>query len=242
MRFAVIQFGGSNCDRDAHYVLSDICGVETDLLWYKEGLQRPYDAVIIPGGFSYGDYLRAGAIAARTPVMKDIIAHVREGRLVLGICNGAQILAESGLVPGVFTINAYPKFICRSVHLRVDQTASPFTYLYRKGEVIRIPIAHKEGRYVAPEPVIRDLEDSGRVAFRFCSPDGSLTPESNPNGAMHHITGILNPAGNVLAMMPHPERASEAILGSDDGKKVFLSMITHIEHSGTGKQKKWRKP
>lgn len=242
MRFAVIQFGGSNCDRDAHYVLSDICGVETDLLWYKEGLQRPYDAVIIPGGFSYGDYLRAGAIAARTPVMKDIMVHVKEGRLVLGICNGAQILAESGLVPGVFTINAYPKFICRSVHLRVDQTASPFTSLYQEGEVIRIPIAHKEGRYVAPEPVIRDLEDSGRVAFRFCSPDGSLTPESNPNGAMHHITGILNPAGNVLAMMPHPERASEAILGSDDGKKVFLSMITHIEHSGTGKQKKWRKP
>jgi phosphoribosylformylglycinamidine synthase len=170
------------------------------------------------------------------------MVHVKEGRLVLGICNGAQILAESGLVPGVFTINAYPKFICRSVHLRVDQPASPFTSLYRKGEVIRIPIAHKEGRYVAPEPVIRDLEDSGRVAFRFCSPDGSLTPESNPNGAMHHITGILNPAGNVLAMMPHPERASEAILGSDDGKKVFLSMITHIEHSGTGKQKKWRKP
>src|SRR5512136_2171247 len=178
MRFAVIQFGGSNCDRDAHYVLSEICGVETDLLWYKEGLKRSYDAVIIPGGFSYGDYLRAGAIAARTPVMKDIIAHVREGRLVLGICNGAQILAESGLVPGVFTINAYPKFICRDVHLRVDQPATPFTSLYRKGEVIRIPIAHKEGRYVAPEPVIRDLEDSGRIAFRFCSSDGILTPDS----------------------------------------------------------------
>jgi phosphoribosylformylglycinamidine synthase len=245
MRFAVIQFGGSNCDRDAHYVLSEICGVETDLLWYKEGLRRPYDAVIIPGGFSYGDYLRAGAIAARTPVMKDIIAHVREGRLVLGICNGAQILAESGLVPGVFTINAYPKFICRPVHLRVDQTASPFTSLFRYGEVIRIPIAHKEGRYVAPEPILNDLENSGRIAFRFCSPDGLLTTESNPNGAMHHITGILNSTGNVLAMMPHPERASEEILGSDDGKKVFLSMITHIEHTGTtgsGRQKKWRMP
>jgi phosphoribosylformylglycinamidine synthase I len=233
MRFAVIQFGGSNCDRDAHYVLSEICGVDTDLLWYKEGLPRAYDAVIIPGGFSYGDYLRAGAIAARTPAMKDITAHAARGGLVLGICNGAQILAESGLVPGVFTINAYPAFICRDVLLRVDQTASPFTSLYRPGEVIRIPIAHKEGRFVAPEAVIRELEAEGRIAFRFCSPEGDLTPESNPNGAMGNITGILNREKNVLAMMPHPERASEMILGSEDGKKVFLSMIVHIEHSGS---------
>jgi phosphoribosylformylglycinamidine synthase len=233
MRFAVIQFGGSNCDRDAHYVLSEICGVDTDLLWYKEGLPRPYDAVIIPGGFSYGDYLRAGAIAARTPVMQEIVAHARGGKLVLGICNGAQILAESGLVPGVFTINAHPSFICREVDLRVEHPASPFTSLYRPGEVIRVPIAHKEGRYVAPEMVLRELAADQRIAFRFCSPEGTLTPESNPNGSLESITGVLNRERNVLAMMPHPERASELILGSDDGKKVFLSMIAHIERSGS---------
>jgi len=231
MRFAVIQFGGSNCDRDARYVISDICGVDCDLVWYKDGLSRPYDAVILPGGFSYGDYLRAGAIAARTPVMKDVIAHAEKGRLVLGICNGAQILAESGLVPGVFTINAYPKFICRSVHLRVETTNSPFTSLYRKGDIIRIPIAHKEGRYVAPEDLLCELNDTARIAFRFCDAAGNLTPDSNPNGAMEHITGVLNETRNVLAMMPHPERASEEILSSEYGKKVFLSMITHIEHA-----------
>ena len=233
MRFAVIQFGGSNCDRDARYVISDICGVDCDLVWYKDGLSRQYDAVVLPGGFSYGDYLRAGAIAARTPVMKDVIAYARQGRLVLGICNGAQILAESGLVPGVFTINAYPKFICRSVYLRVETTDSPFTSLYRIGDVIRIPIAHKEGRYVAPEDLLCQLNATGRVAFRFCDASGTLTPESNPNGATEHITGVLDETRNVLAMMPHPERASEEILSSEDGKKVFLSMITHIEH-GTG--------
>jgi phosphoribosylformylglycinamidine synthase len=231
MRFAVIQFGGSNCDRDARYVISDICGVDCDLVWYKEGLSRPYDAVILPGGFSYGDYLRAGAIAARTPVMKDVIAHAQKGRLVLGICNGAQILAESGLVPGVFTINAYPKFICRNVYLRVETTNSPFTSLYRKGDIIRIPIAHKEGRYVAPEDLLCELNDTARIAFRFCDASGNLTPDSNPNGAMEHITGVLNETRNVLAMMPHPERASEEILSSGYGKKVFLSMITHIEHA-----------
>lgn len=230
MRFAVVQFGGSNCDRDAMHVISDICGVDCDLVWYKDGLSRPYDAVILPGGFSYGDYLRAGAIAARTPVMNDVIAHATQGRLVLGICNGAQILAESGLIPGVFTINAYPKFICRSVHLRVETADSPFTSLYRKGDIIRIPIAHKEGRYVAPEGLLGELNKSGRIAFRFCDASGTLTPESNPNGAIEHITGVLNETRNVLAMMPHPERASEEILSSEDGKKVFLSMISHIEH------------
>jgi len=229
MRFAVIQFGGSNCDRDALHVISDICGVDCDLVWYKDGLSRPYDAVILPGGFSYGDYLRAGAIAARTPVMNDVIAHAERGSLVLGICNGAQILAESGLVPGVFTINAYPKFICRSVHLRIETADSPFTSLYRKGDVIRIPIAHKEGRYVAPEDLLCQLNATERIAFRFCDPSGTLTPESNPNGAIEHITGVLNENRNVLAMMPHPERASEEILSSEDGKKVFMSMIAHIE-------------
>ena len=228
MRFAVVQFGGSNCDRDVVHVLSEVCGVDTDLIWHKEGLKRAYDAVIIPGGFSYGDYLRAGAIAARTPVMDDIRKHGAGGGLVLGICNGAQILAESGLIPGVFTINAYPKFICKWVHLRVETVESPFTSCYKKGTVIKIPIAHAEGRYVAPPATIASLNDARRIAFRFCDENGRVIPASNPNGAAENITGVLSENGNVLAMMPHPERASEGILGSVEGKPVFDSMIRYI--------------
>ncbi len=229
MRFAVLQFGGSNCDLDTHHVLQDVCGVDTDLVWYKEGLSRTYDAIIIPGGFSYGDYLRAGAIAARTAVMERVIAHAKEGRLVLGICNGAQIGAEAGLVPGTFTINAYPKFICRWEHIRVERSDTPFTSRYQNGAVLRIPIAHKEGRFVANRETIQTLNRNRRIAFRFCDKQGNLTPESNPNGSVDHITGVLNSTGNVLLMMPHPERSSEAILGSADGREIFLSMIDAVE-------------
>lgn len=232
MRFAVIQFGGSNCDRDVQRVLSDVCGVDADLIWYKERLVRAYDAVVLPGGFSYGDYLRAGAIAARTPVViEDVMRHAAGGGLVLGICNGAQILAESGLVPGVFTINAYPKFICEWVYLRVENAATPFTSGFKNGDVIRIPIAHAEGRYVAPAGTITSLNKGGRIAFRFCDKNGKVTREANPNGATDNITGLLSEKGNVLAMMPHPERASEGVLGSTDGKKIFDSMIRHIERN-----------
>ncbi|HRD26571.1 MAG TPA: phosphoribosylformylglycinamidine synthase I [Methanoculleus sp.] len=232
MRFAVVQFGGSNCDRDVCHALTDVCGVDTDLVWYKDGLSRSYDAVVLPGGFSYGDYLRPGAIAARTPIMADVIRHAKTGGLVLGICNGAQIASEAGLVPGVFTLNAYPKFISRHVHLRVENTTSPFTTLYRKDEVIRIPIAHAEGRYVAPPLEIARLNREKRVAFRFCGEHGNVGPESNPNGSMESITGILSEGGNVLAMMPHPERSSEAVLGSEDGVKIFNSMVAYIEEYG----------
>ena len=232
MRFAVVRFGGSNCDLDAVHVLRHVCGVETDLLWYKEGLRRKYDAVIIPGGFSYGDYLRAGAIAARTPIMEEVIRHAKDGGLVLGICNGAQIGAEGGLVPGTFTLNAYPKFLCRPVHLRVENAGTPFTSLYGEGEVIRIPIAHKEGRYMADPETLAALNRERRVIFRFCDPEGRVTDGANANGSMENITGVLGKGGNFLAMMPHPERASEAALGSDDGKRVFLSMIRHIEEAG----------
>lgn len=229
MRFAVVQFGGSNCDRDVCHVLRDVCGISTDLVWYKERLTQPYDAIVIPGGFSYGDYLRAGAIAARTPIMSDILAHANDGRLVLGICNGAQIGAEGGLIPGIFTVNAYPKFICEWTYLRVENTTSPFTTAYHRGEVIRIPVAHKEGRYVAPPETLEKLERKNRIVFRFCDPYGVCTPESNPNGSARNITGLLGEQDNVLVMMPHPERAAEAVLGSDDGKKVFDSMIESIE-------------
>jgi phosphoribosylformylglycinamidine synthase len=232
MRFAVVRFGGSNCDLDAVHVLRHVCGVETDLLWYKEGLGRKYDAVVIPGGFSYGDYLRAGAIAARTPVMEEVLRHAKDGGLVLGICNGAQIGAESRLVPGTFTLNAYPKFLCRPVHLRVENTATPFTSLYREGEVIRIPIAHKEGRFMADPETLAALNREKRVVFRFCDSQGRVTAEANANGSLENITGVLGKGGNFLAMMPHPERASEEALGSEDGKRVFLSMIRHIEEAG----------
>ncbi|WP_067052651.1 phosphoribosylformylglycinamidine synthase I [Methanofollis ethanolicus] len=230
MKFAVVQFGGSNCDRDVRYVLADVCGVDCDLVWYKDGLKQDYDAIVIPGGFSYGDYLRAGAIAARTPVMDAIRRHADAGRLVLGICNGAQIGAESGMVPGTFTTNATPKFICQPVCLRVETADSPFTRLYKKGEVVRIPIAHKEGRYVAAPETLAGLNAEDRVAFRFCDEAGNVTPAVNPNGAAENITGIIGGnARNVLCMMPHPERASEEVLGSADGKKIFLSMVRTIE-------------
>ncbi|MDG6258051.1 MAG: phosphoribosylformylglycinamidine synthase I [Methanomicrobiaceae archaeon] len=229
MRFAVVQFGGSNCDRDVHHVLESVCGVDADLVWYKERLGNRYDAVVIPGGFSYGDYLRAGAIAARTPIMADIIGHAGAGGLVLGICNGAQIGAESGLVEGTFTMNSTPKFICEWVYLRVETTDSPFTSAYRQGEVIRIPIAHKEGRFVTTPDILVRLEQEGRIAFIFCDEQGAVTAESNPNGSLGNITGILGKENNVLMMMPHPERASEDIVGSADGKRLFDSMIAYIE-------------
>lgn len=231
MRSAVIRFGGSNCDQDVAYVVGEVCGADVDLVWYKDGLRRSYDAIILPGGFSYGDYLRAGAIAARTPVMKDIIRAAANGALILGICNGAQIAAESGLVPGIFTTNAYPKFLCRPALLRVENTTSPFTRLYRQGEIVSIPIAHKEGRYIAPPGDISRLEADNRIAFRFCDENGDVNTNVNFNGSSGNITGILSEQENVLVMMPHPERAAEEILGSTDGKKIFDSMIAYTEES-----------
>lgn len=229
MRFAVLRFGGSNCDLDTWRVLSEVLGVDTDLVWYKDGLGKGYEAVVIPGGFSYGDYLRAGAIASRMPVMEEVRAHVKRGGLMLGICNGAQIGTESGLAPGAFTINAYPKFICRWTHVRVENPDTPFTSRYREQEVLRIPIAHKEGRYVAPPAVLEEMNRNGQVIFRFCDPQGRTGEESNPNGSMEGITGIANPGKNVLLMMPHPERASEEHLGSTGGRRIFESMIAHLE-------------
>lgn len=232
MRFAVIRFGGSNCDLDTVHVLEEVLGVPTDLVWYRDGLRRGYDAVVLPGGFSYGDYLRAGAIAARTPIMADVIRHVGAGGLVLGICNGAQIGAESGLVPGVFTQNEVPRFVCRPTHLRIETTESPFTLLFKRGEVIRLPVAHGEGRYVAPPEIVAQLNRERRVAFRYCDADGQVTAEANPNGSVEGIAGVLSENRNVLVMMPHPERASEQVLGSEDGRRIFESMIAHCCRSG----------
>jgi phosphoribosylformylglycinamidine synthase subunit PurQ / glutaminase len=228
MRFAVVQFGGSNCDLDTYHVLDQVLGVETDLVWYHDGLQKSYDAVVIPGGFSYGDYLRAGAIAARTRIMDQVREHAAAGGLVLGICNGAQILAESGLIPGTFTRNEDPRFICREALVRVETTDTPFTSAFLAGEVIRLPIAHGEGRFVAADEDCAALNRDQRVAFRFCESDGTVTPSANPNGSLESITGVLSKDRHVLAMMPHPERASEAVLGSTDGRRIFESMTAYL--------------
>ncbi len=227
MRFATVAFGGSNCDYDTCQVLSEVAKVDCDRVWYKDGFTRMYDAIVIPGGFSYGDYLRAGAIAAKTPVMKEIKTFADKGGLVLGICNGAQILAESELVPGVFTTNIYPKFTCKTALLRVETTNSPFTCLLKEGQVMKVPIAHMEGRYVP-------ADEKTDVAFRFCDEGGRVTQKANPNGSVENITGVFGGIKkNVLAMMPHPERASEEILGSTDGKLIFDSMIHYLESNGS---------
>jgi len=227
MKIAVLQFGGSNCDHDVHYVLNEVIGVDADLVWYKDELEG-YDGVVVPGGFSYGDYLRAGAIAARAPIMNSIRKMADKGLPVVGICNGFQILVESGLLPGALMTNSYPKFRCEWVNLRVENNTSPFTNSFKMGEVIRIPIAHMEGNYFADEHTLSELDSQKRVAFRYVDEKGNTTDEANPNGSIENIAGIINKQGNVLGMMPHPERASEQILGSEDGKKIFDSMVSYI--------------
>ncbi|MCK4929238.1 MAG: phosphoribosylformylglycinamidine synthase I [Methanosarcinales archaeon] len=227
MKIAVLQFGGSNCDHDVHYVLTEVIGVDADLVWYKDELEG-YDGVVVPGGFSYGDYLRAGAIAARAPIMNSVRKMADKGLPVVGICNGFQILVESGLLPGALMTNSYPKFRCEWVNLRVENNTSPFTNSFKKGDVIRIPIAHMEGNYFADERTLSELDSQNRVAFRYVDEKGNTTNEANPNGSIENIAGIINEQGNVLGMMPHPERASEQILGSEDGKKIFDSMVSYI--------------
>ena len=227
MKIAVLQFGGSNCDHDVHHVLTEVIGVDADLVWYKDELEG-YDGVVVPGGFSYGDYLRAGAIAARAPIMNSVRKMADKGLPVVGICNGFQILVESGLLPGALMTNRYPKFRCEWVNLRVENNTSPFTNSFKKGDVIRIPIAHMEGNYFADEYTLSELDSQNRVAFRYVDEKGNTTDEANPNGSIENIAGIINEQGNVLGMMPHPERASEQILGSEDGKKIFDSMVSYI--------------
>jgi len=226
MKIAVLQFGGSNCDYDVQYVLNEVVGVDADLIWYKDKLEG-YDGVVIPGGFSYGDYLRAGAIAARAPIMNSVRKMADKGLPVIGICNGFQILAESGLLPGALCTNVYPKFCCKWVDLRVENTDTAFTSRFEKGEVVRMPIAHKEGNYFADDAALSELNFRQRVVFRYVDSVGNVVPAANPNGSVENIAGVVNESGNVLGMMPHPERASESILGSDDGLKVFESMVEY---------------
>jgi phosphoribosylformylglycinamidine synthase subunit PurQ / glutaminase len=229
MNSAVIVFPGINRERDMARALKLISGREPAMVWHADtALPAGTDLVVVPGGFSYGDYLRCGAIAARAPIMDAIRAHAADGGLVLGVCNGFQILCESGLLPGVLMRNAALKFICRDVYLRVERSDTPFTRGYNAGQVIRVPVAHGEGNYVADAATLARIEGEGRVLYRYTAPDGSLEPQWNLNGASNSIAGLLNDKGNVLGLMPHPENHVEAALGPTDGRGLFAGLVDHF--------------
>ena len=220
MTVAVIQFGGSNCDRDTVRALEHL-GIDADLVWYKDGLPEEAEGVVLPGGFSYGDYLRAGAMAARSPIIEEVRAAAGEGVPVVGICNGCQIGCEAGLTPGAFTTNDTARFRCEHVHLRVENADTPWTAAYEAGEVIELPIAHGEGRFEIADDRLAELEAEDRVLFRYCEPDGSVTRAANPNGSKDNVAGILGETDGVAVLMPHPERATLPELGPTDGRGVL---------------------
>ena len=225
MKFGVLVFPGSNCDHDTYHVIAEVARQPVTFLWHDSEDLQGVDAVLVPGGFAYGDYLRTGAIARFSPVMQSVKKFADTGGIVLGICNGFQILTESGLLPGALMRNAGLKYICKQVHLRTETTNSPFTNGLTKGEVLKMPIGHMEGNYFCTPEELRQLEAEDRIAFRYATPSGEITAEANPNGSLSNIAGILNAQRNVLGMMPHPDRSSEQILGSADGWKVFSSMV-----------------
>ena len=225
MTAAIIVFPGSNCDRDTAVALQAANSRPPLLVWHRETTLPKVDLIVIPGGFAYGDYLRAGAIAAHSPIMQEVVARAEAGVPTLGICNGFQILTETGLLPGVLTRNATLRFICRDVHLRVEQTDTIFTNRYNPGQVLRVPVAHMDGNYIADDATLQALEDHAQIAMRYCTPDGAITDAANPNGAQRNIAGIFNRRRNVLGLMPHPERAAEALHGSTDGRAIFAGLI-----------------
>ena len=225
MRFGIVVFPGTWSDRDCQHALGPVLGQQAELVWHKDTDLSGYDCIVLPGGFSYGDYLRTGAIARFSPVMQSVERFAADGKLVIGICNGFQILCEAGLLPGVLIRNDCLQFRCQWVNLRVETRATPFSNQCSPGQVLRIPISHGEGRYYADENTLADLEHNGQVAFRYSTPDGTITPEANPNGSLRNIAGIRSQQGNVLGMMPHPERCCEALLGGTDGRYIFQSII-----------------
>lgn len=225
MRVGVIVFPGSNCDHDAYHVARHVFGLETTFIWHKERHLPSVDLVIVPGGFSYGDYLRAGAVARFSFIMDSVVRFAEQGGLVLGICNGFQILCECGLLPGALLRNSSVRFVCKWVHVRTDNTEVPFTSSAHVGQILRLPVAHGEGSYFADASELVELERNGQVVFRYTTATGDLTPHANPNGSSNHIAGIVNRQGNVLGMMPHPERAAELALGGQDGRVLFQSLI-----------------
>lgn len=231
MKFGVLVFPGSNCDHDTLHVVQDVLGESATFLWHQSTDLQGCDAILVPGGFAYGDYLRTGAIASFSPVMGAVRRFAASGGLVLGICNGFQILCESGLLPGALMRNAGLRYICRQVNLRTETTDSPFTSLLSPGQVLRMPIGHMEGNYVCDDATLDRLRRENRVAFRYATAEGAITPEANPNGSLDNIAGVLSEGRNVLGMMPHPDRSSESLLGSSDGLLLFRSLAESLAHS-----------
>lgn len=226
MKFGVLVFPGSNCDQDTYHVIAELAQQPVTFLWHDSESLENCDAIIVPGGFAYGDYLRTGAIARFSPVMQSVKKFASDGGLVLGICNGFQILCESGLLPGALMRNEGLKYICRQVYLRTETIDTPFTQKLAKGKVVKIPIGHMEGNYFCDEGTLAELEREDRVAFRYSTAEGEITREANPNGSRGNIAGVLNEGHNVLGMMPHPDRSSESLLGSSDGLAIFQSMVS----------------
>lgn len=225
MKFGVVVFPGSNCDADCLHAIKVVTGQPAEYIWHKAGSVEGYDCIVLPGGFSYGDYLRCGAIARFSPVMAPIIEFARKGGLVLGICNGFQVLTEAGLLPGALHRNKNLSFLCHDTYLRLENNTSPFTSLGSLGSVLKVPIAHGEGNYYVDSETLKQLEENNQVVFRYCTQEGEITPEANPNGSLNNIAGICNKQGNILGMMPHPERCAEEILGNTDGQLIFKSLL-----------------
>ncbi len=225
MKAAVIVFPGSNCDRDVAVSLKDAMGCDADMVWHGDAEIPKTDLIVLPGGFSYGDYLRCGAMAAQSPIMKDVVTKANSGVPVLGICNGFQLLTEAGLLPGAMLRNANLKYLCKDVHLRVERNDTIFSRHYTQGDVIKIPIAHHDGNFFADAKTLAQLEDRNLIAFRYCDSGGKITDEANPNGSANNIAGIYNENGTILGLMPHPERLADIQLGGVDGKTMFSSLV-----------------
>ena len=228
-KIGVIVFPGSNCDHDAYHAMKHVMNIETTFLWHKDSDVSDIDLLIIPGGFSYGDYLRSGAIARFSPIMKAVQDYVKSGNPVLGICNGFQILLEANLLPGAMLHNEKLRFVCKNVHIRTENNSSVFTKGLDPGSVLNVPVSHGEGNYFIESDGLKQLQDNDQIAFRYCNEQGEITPESNFNGSVYSIAGITNKKGNVLGMMPHPERAMESILGSEDGITFFESVFNQLQ-------------
>jgi phosphoribosylformylglycinamidine synthase len=228
MKFGIVTFPGSNCDYDAFQAITEILGEEATYLWHKDHDLQGSDVIVLPGGFSYGDYLRAGAIARFSPIMQDVVAHAKAGGPVLAICNGFQIACEAGLLPGALMRNSHLQFVSAEVRIRVENDDTMFTNLYDRGDILRMPVAHGDGRYVASADVLDQLEAEGRVVFKYVDAGGAVSADANPNGSERNIAGIISEAGNVLGLMPHPERACSPLLGSNDGVRLLESILARV--------------
>ncbi len=229
MRFGIAVYPGSNCDYDTYRVVRDVLGKEPEFIDYRRTDIDDFDCIILPGGFSFGDYLRPGTLAAHTPLTNAVKEFANKGKLVIGICNGFQILTEAHLLPGALMPNIHGKFVCKHQYLRVENNSTPFTNKCEKGQVLKIPIAHHDGNYFVDEETLKKMEDNGQILIRYCDKEGNITEEANPNGSIGNIAGVMNEKGNVFGLMPHPERAAESILGTEDGKYILESILNYLK-------------